>query len=128
MIDSSAFASIPVGSTLGKVHDLLHKSDKAARMVKEIAKKNEGHAHSDAIVGQLDAEIINFAEGCDVDLIMICMLGKTGLEQSLWECGKKDHKNATGFGDCHEEIDNVNKSRRHNDKRHCMCNRSRVKR
>ena len=31
-------------------------------------------------------------------------------------------------GDCHEEIDNVNKSRRHNDRRHCMCNRSRVKR
>lgn len=81
-LDTSAFASILVGSTWWQDAYYSTKRDKASKMIKEITKKNEEHFHSEDIVEYLANETINFLED-DIDLIMIGMLGKKSLEKPL---------------------------------------------
>jgi nucleotide-binding universal stress UspA family protein len=84
IIDTAAFASIPMDAAWESMYELLkQEGDEATRYVAERA-ENEGLSiERQTIEGHPAEEIIKFAEKNSINLIVMGTLGKSGLDRFL---------------------------------------------
>ncbi|WMW21999.1 universal stress protein [Methanolobus mangrovi] len=84
VVDTAAFASIPMDSGWEMMYELLEQeANVATESVKKIA-EGEGIAFEMVTLeGNPSHEIIEFADNNDIDLIVLGTLGKTGLDRFL---------------------------------------------
>lgn len=84
VVDTAAFASIPMDAGWEMMYELLEKeADEATNLVGEMAKVQEIDYETIILEGHPSHEIIEFAENNDIDLIIMGTLGKSGLDRFL---------------------------------------------
>ncbi|NPE31559.1 universal stress protein, partial [Methanococcoides sp. SA1] len=84
VVDTAAFASIPMDAGWEMMYELLETEGKDASMqVEELARSQGLELESTVLEGHPSNEIIKFAEGNDIDLVVIGTLGKTGIDRFL---------------------------------------------
>ncbi len=84
VVDTAAFASIPMDAGWEMMYELLEKeANTATESVLEQAKAEGLDFENIVLEGNPSHEIINFVENNDIDLIVIGTLGKTGLDKFL---------------------------------------------
>jgi len=77
VVDTSAFASIPMDTAWESMYELLRQEgDEATRYVADIAKTKGIDVERDTIEGHPADEIIKYAKNNSVDLIVMGTLGK----------------------------------------------------
>lgn len=84
VVDTAAFASMPMDATWESMYDLLRKEGEAAAMGIEKEAGNQGIKIEKVILeGNPAQEIVKFADANKIDLIVMGTLGKSGLERFL---------------------------------------------
>ncbi|NPE31564.1 universal stress protein, partial [Methanococcoides sp. SA1] len=84
VVDTAAFASIPMDAGWEMMYELLETEGKdASNQVVELGEAQGLEIESAVLEGHPSNEIIEFAEGNDIDLIVIGTLGKSGLDRFL---------------------------------------------
>jgi nucleotide-binding universal stress UspA family protein len=84
VVDTAAFASIPMDATWESMYELLkQEGDEATKYVAEKAKGEELEIERLTVEGHPAEEIIKHAEKTSVDLIVMGTLGKSGLDRFL---------------------------------------------
>ncbi|NYT19895.1 MAG: universal stress protein [Methanosarcinales archaeon] len=84
VVDTAAFASIPMDAGWEMMYELLETEGKdAAKTVEELAAKAGLDSESAVLEGHPSHEIIEFAKNNDIDLIVMGTLGKTGIDRFL---------------------------------------------
>jgi nucleotide-binding universal stress UspA family protein len=84
VVDTAAFASIPMDAGWEMMYELLETEGKdASDQVVELAAAQGLDIESAVLEGHPSNEIIEFAEGNDIDMIVIGTLGKSGLDRFL---------------------------------------------
>jgi len=84
VVDTAAFASIPMDAGWEMMYELLETEGKdASDQVVELGEAQGLEIESAVLEGHPSNEIIEFAEGNDIDMIVIGTLGKSGLDRFL---------------------------------------------
>lgn len=84
VVDTAAFASIPMDAGWELMYELLETEGKdASDLVVELGESQGLEIESAVLEGHPSNEIIEFAEGNDIDMIVIGTLGKSGLDRFL---------------------------------------------
>ncbi|MCL7415781.1 MAG: universal stress protein [ANME-2 cluster archaeon] len=84
VVDTGAFASIPVDMALGNMYEILKKEgDEAVKHVEDLANKVGLEIESYNVEGHPAEEIIKISENISADLIVMGTLGKSGLDRFL---------------------------------------------
>jgi Universal stress protein UspA and related nucleotide-binding proteins len=84
VVDTAAFASIPMDSGWEMMYELLEQeANVATESVGEMAKDAGIPFEMVTLEGNPSHEIIEFADNNDIDLIVLGTLGKTGLDRFL---------------------------------------------
>ncbi|WP_445476261.1 universal stress protein [Methanococcoides methylutens] len=84
VVDTAAFASIPMDAGWEMMYELLETEGKdAAKAVEELATKAGLDSESAVLEGHPSHEIIEFAKNNEIDLIVMGTLGKTGIDRFL---------------------------------------------
>jgi nucleotide-binding universal stress UspA family protein len=84
VVDTAAFASIPMDAGWEMMYELLETEGKdASNQVVELGEAQGLEIESAVLEGHPSNEIIEFAEGNDIDMIVIGTLGKSGLDRFL---------------------------------------------
>ncbi|MCM1987612.1 MULTISPECIES: universal stress protein [Methanococcoides] len=84
VVDTAAFASIPMDAGWEMMYELLETEGKdASDRVVELGEAQGLEIESAVLEGHPSNEIIEFAEGNDIDMIVIGTLGKSGLDRFL---------------------------------------------
>ncbi len=84
VVDTSAFASIPMDAAWESMYELLkQEGDEATRYVANIASANGIETKKAIVEGHPADEIINYAKENSIDLIVMGTLGKSGLDRFL---------------------------------------------
>ena len=84
VVDTAAFASIPMDAGWEMMYELLETEGKdASDRVVELGEAQGLEIESTVLEGHPSNEIIEFAEGNDIDMIVIGTLGKSGLDRFL---------------------------------------------
>ncbi|MDF1557759.1 MAG: universal stress protein [ANME-2 cluster archaeon] len=84
VVDTGAFASIPVDMALGNMYEILKKEgDEAVKHVEDLAKKVGLEIESYNVEGHPAEEIIKISENVSANLIVMGTLGKSGLDRFL---------------------------------------------
>lgn len=84
VVDTAAFASIPMDAGWEMMYELLETEGKdASDLVVELGESQGLEIESAVLEGHPSNEIIEFAEGNDIDMIVIGTLGKSGLDRFL---------------------------------------------
>ncbi|ABE53204.1 universal stress protein [Methanococcoides burtonii] len=84
VVDTAAFASIPMDAGWEMMYELLETEGKNASMqVEEFARSQGLELESTVLEGHPSNEIIKFAEENGIDMIVIGTLGKTGIDRFL---------------------------------------------
>ncbi|WP_319508666.1 universal stress protein [uncultured Methanolobus sp.] len=84
VVDTAAFASIPMDSGWEMMYELLEQeANVATESVGEMAKGAGIPFEMVTLEGNPSHEIIEFADNNDIDLIVLGTLGKTGLDRFL---------------------------------------------
>jgi len=84
VVDTAAFASIPMDTGWEMMYELLQEEGKnATRAVEDAAKTSGVESESVVIEGHPSHEIIDFAQNNDIDVIVLGTLGKSGLDRFL---------------------------------------------
>ena len=84
VIDTAAFASIPMDAAWESMYELLkQEGDDATGYVADKARAEDLEVEQHTIEGHPAEEIRKFAEGNSIDLIVMGTLGKTGLDRFL---------------------------------------------
>ncbi|MDR6222827.1 universal stress protein [Methanococcoides alaskense] len=84
VVDTAAFASIPMDAGWEMMYELLETEGKdASGQVVELGEAQGLEIESAVLEGHPSNEIIEFAEGNDIDMIVIGTLGKSGLDRFL---------------------------------------------
>ena len=84
VVDTAAFASIPMDSGWEMMYELLEQEANVATESVENMAKDVGIAFETVTLeGNPSHEIIEFADNNDIDLIVLGTLGKTGLDRFL---------------------------------------------
>ncbi|MCD4801108.1 MAG: universal stress protein [Methanococcoides sp.] len=84
VVDTAAFASIPMDAGWEMMYELLETEGKdASNQVVELGEAQGLEIESAVLEGHPSNEIIEFAEGNDIDMIVIGTLGKSGIDRFL---------------------------------------------
>ena len=84
VVDTAVFASIPMDAGWEMMYELLETEGKdASNQVVELGEAQGLEIESAVLEGHPSNEIIEFAEGNDIDMIVIGTLGKSGLDRFL---------------------------------------------
>jgi nucleotide-binding universal stress UspA family protein len=84
VIDTAAFASIPMDAAWESMYELLkQEGDEATKYVAERAENEDLSIERQTIEGHPAEEIIKFAEKNSINLIVMGTLGKSGLDRFL---------------------------------------------
>ncbi|SFM44953.1 universal stress protein [Methanolobus profundi] len=84
VVDTAAFASIPMDAGWEMMYELLEKeANVATESVEELAKKAGVPFETVVLEGNPSHEIIEFADNNNISLIVMGTLGKTGLDRFL---------------------------------------------
>ncbi|WP_340819446.1 universal stress protein [Methanolobus sp. WCC4] len=84
VVDTAAFASIPMDAGWEMMYELLEKeANVATGTVEELAKAADVPFETVILEGNPSHEIIEFADNNNIDLIILGTLGKTGLDRFL---------------------------------------------
>ncbi|MEZ5334779.1 MAG: universal stress protein [Methanolobus sp.] len=84
VVDTAAFASIPMDAGWEMMYELLEKeADAATDSVENLAKAAGVSVETVVLEGNPSHEIIEFADNNNVDLIVLGTLGKTGFDRFL---------------------------------------------
>lgn len=84
VVDTAAFASIPMDAGWEMMYELLQDEGKTAtKGVEELAKEAGVEVEQTVLEGHPSHEIIEFAEKNDVNVIVMGTLGKSGLDRFL---------------------------------------------
>jgi nucleotide-binding universal stress UspA family protein len=84
VVDTAAFASIPMDAGWEMMYELLEKeANGATETVEELAKKEGVTVETVVLEGNPSHEIIEFADNNNIDLIVMGTLGKTGFDRFL---------------------------------------------
>ncbi|WP_292466902.1 universal stress protein [Methanolobus sp.] len=84
VVDTAAFASIPMDAGWEMMYELLEKeATVATESVEELAKEAGIPFETVVLEGNPSHEIIEFADNNSIDLIILGTLGKTGLDRFL---------------------------------------------
>lgn len=84
VLDTGAFASIPVDMAMGNMYEILKKEgDDAVKKVEDLAQAVGIEIESFNVEGHPAEEIIKISENVSADLIVMGTLGKSGLDRFL---------------------------------------------
>ncbi|MCD4821283.1 MAG: universal stress protein [Methanococcoides sp.] len=84
VVDTAAFASIPMDAGWEMMYELLETEGKdASNQVVELGEAQGLEIESAVLEGHPSNEIIEFAEGNNIDMIVIGTLGKSGIDRFL---------------------------------------------
>ncbi|ETA67705.1 MAG: hypothetical protein PWQ51_1838 [Methanolobus sp.] len=84
VVDTAAFASIPMDAGWEMMYELLEKeANGATESVEDLAKKEGVTVETVVLEGNPSHEIIEFADNNNIDLIIMGTLGKTGFDRFL---------------------------------------------
>lgn len=84
VLDTGAFASIPVDMAMGNMYEILKKEgDDAIKKVEDLAQAVGIEIESFNVEGHPAEEIIKISENISADLIVMGTLGKSGLDRFL---------------------------------------------
>lgn len=84
VVDTAAFASIPMDTAWESMYELLRQEgDEATKYVEEVAKKCDIDVERFTVEGHPATEIVKMAEKNSADLIVMGTLGKGGLDRFL---------------------------------------------
>ena len=84
VVDTAAFASIPMDAGWEMMYELLEKEAReATSSVSEMAKSQDIDVETIILEGHPSHEIIEFGENNNIDLIILGTLGKSGLDRFL---------------------------------------------
>ncbi|MDK2832166.1 MAG: hypothetical protein PWQ75_1918 [Methanolobus sp.] len=84
VVDTAAFASIPMDAGWEMMYELLEKeANGATETVEDLAKKESVTVETVVLEGNPSHEIIEFADNNNIDLIIMGTLGKTGFDRFL---------------------------------------------
>ncbi len=84
IVDTIAFASLPMDVTWENVYNVLYQEGKEAiELVKKQAKKDGVKFFSSVLEGNPAVEIVKYAQENSVDLIVVGTLGRGGLSRFL---------------------------------------------
>ncbi|WP_321429300.1 universal stress protein [uncultured Methanolobus sp.] len=84
VVDTAAFASIPMDAGWEMMYELLEKeANGATESVEELAQKEGVTVETVVLEGNPSHEIIEFADNNNIDLIIMGTLGKTGFDRFL---------------------------------------------
>jgi nucleotide-binding universal stress UspA family protein len=84
VVDTAAFASIPMDAGWEMMYELLEKeANGATESVEELAQKQGVNVETVVLEGNPSHEIIEFADNNNIDLIIMGTLGKTGFDRFL---------------------------------------------
>jgi nucleotide-binding universal stress UspA family protein len=84
VVDTAAFASIPMDAGWEMMYELLEKeANGATETVEDLAKKEGVTVETVVLEGNPSHEIIEFADNNNIDLIIMGTLGKTGFDRFL---------------------------------------------
>jgi nucleotide-binding universal stress UspA family protein len=84
VVDTAAFASIPMDAGWEMMYELLEKeANGATESVEELAQKQGVTVETVVLEGNPSHEIIEFADNNNIDLIIMGTLGKTGFDRFL---------------------------------------------
>nr|WP_321496669.1 universal stress protein [uncultured Methanolobus sp.] len=84
VVDTAAFASIPMDAGWEMMYELLEKeANGATETVEDLAKKEGIAVETVVLEGNPSHEIIEFADNNNIDLIVMGTLGKTGFDRFL---------------------------------------------
>ncbi len=84
VLDSGAFASLPVDAAWENMYELLRTEGKEAlKTIEDVGKGSGVPVECSVLDGHPAHEIVCYAQANDIDLIVIGTLGKTGLDRIL---------------------------------------------
>ncbi|MBP1907971.1 universal stress protein [Methanolobus bombayensis] len=84
VVDTAAFASIPMDAGWEMMYELLEKeANGATETVEDLAKKEGVNVETVVLEGNPSHEIIEFSDNNNIDLIVMGTLGKTGFDRFL---------------------------------------------
>ncbi len=84
VVDTAAFASIPMDAGWEMMYELLEKeANTATESVEELAKMEDVSVETVTLEGNPSHEIIEFADNNNIDLIVMGTLGKSGFDRFL---------------------------------------------
>ncbi len=84
VLDSGAFASLPVDAAWENMYELLRTEGREAlKIIEDMGEKSGVPVECSVLDGHPAHEIVNYAQENNIDLIVIGTLGKTGLDRIL---------------------------------------------